>query len=165
MILIVWIFIYINKNQRGKDHGRRLMKPILNHFPVDIHTLYDSLGFFERISKDFGLEKINTGMHFGIKFISSKLNINRQPVVNSCLGGCRLKFSGYKRYVCQKCSVRFVRENIDRELIRLNDSLRSKLRKEYQPCVIAQLTMGQTMKILGSDIDQEYKKSLSIGML
>ena len=43
--------------------------------------------------------------------------------------------------------MRFVRENLDMVLITLNDSLRSKLRKENQPCVFAKLTMGQVMKI------------------
>ena len=53
-------FIYINENQRGKDHAMRLTKFVLYHFQMLLHTLDDSLGFFEHISKDFGLEKINT---------------------------------------------------------------------------------------------------------
>ena len=101
-----------------------------------IHTLDSSLGFFELIGKDLGLEKINTGLPFGNSFISSNLNVNHIPVVNSCLGGCGLKFSGYKRYACPKCSMRLVIENTDKELKKLNDSLRSKLKKEYQPTVI-----------------------------
>ena len=71
------------------------MKLILNHFQIVLHTLDDSLGFFEHISKDLGLEKINTCMPFGGSFISSNLNINRQPVVNSCLGGCGREFPGF----------------------------------------------------------------------
>ena len=85
-------FIYINENRRCKGHGKRLMKLILNHFQIVLHTLHDSLGFFEHIGKDLGLEKINTGLPFGNSFISSNLNINRQPVVNSCLGGCGREF-------------------------------------------------------------------------
>ena len=69
-------FIYINENQRGKCHGKRLMKLMLNRFQVVLHTLDDSLGFFEHISKDLGLEKINPGLPFGNSFISSNLNIN-----------------------------------------------------------------------------------------
>ena len=38
-------FIYINENQRRKGHGRRIMKLILNHFQIVLHTLDDSLGF------------------------------------------------------------------------------------------------------------------------
>ena len=75
-------YIYINENQRGKGHGKRLMSFILKHFQIVIHTLEDSLGFFEHISKDLGLEKISTGLPFGNSFISSTLNVNRQPVVN-----------------------------------------------------------------------------------
>ena len=143
----------------------RLMKLILNPFQIVLHTLDDSLGFFEHINKDLGLEKTNTGLPFGKSFISLNLNINRKPVVNSCLGGCGRKFSGYRRYVCPNCSLFFVRENIDMELISLNDSLRSKLGKQYQPRIIAQLITGQIMKILGSDIDQDYKKRLIKGVL
>ena len=78
-------FVYINENQRGKGHGRRIMSFILKHFQIVLNTFDDSLGFFERISKDLGLEKINTGMPFAVRFISSNLDINREPVVNNCL--------------------------------------------------------------------------------
>ena len=50
-------FVYINEDQRGKGHGRILMQLILNHFQIAIHSYDSSLGFFEHISKDFGLEK------------------------------------------------------------------------------------------------------------
>ena len=119
-------FIYFNNNQRGKCHGRRLLNLISKHFQIVIHTLDDSLGFFEHISKDFVLEKINTNMPFGVSFISSNLDINREPVVNNCLGGCGLKYSGYNRYVCSDCHMRFMRQNIDMRLVKLNDTLRSK---------------------------------------
>ena len=112
------------------------MSFILKHFQIVIHKLGDSLGFFERISKDLGLEKINTGMPFGVSFISSNLNINRQPLVNKCLGGCGLKFSRYIRYACHKCSMRFMIANTNMELIKLNKDLRFILKKIYQPTVI-----------------------------
>ena len=63
-----------------------------------ILTLVSSLGFFEHISKDLGLEKGSNGLTFGYSFISSNLKVNRVTIVNNCLGGCGLKFSGYKRY-------------------------------------------------------------------
>ena len=110
-------FIYINNNQRCKGHGRRLINLIFKHFQIVIHTLDDSLGFFEHISKDFALEKINTNMPFGVSFISSNLDINREPVVNNCLGGCGLKYSGYNRYVCSDCHMRFMKQNIDMRLV------------------------------------------------
>ena len=50
-------FIYINDKQRGKGHGKRLMNFILKCFQIVLHSLDDSLGFFEHISKDLGLEK------------------------------------------------------------------------------------------------------------
>ena len=93
-------FLYNIENQRGKGHGKKIMKIILNHFQIVIHLLDSPLIFFEHISKDLGLEKINTGLLFGNSFISSNLNVNRLPIVISCLGGCRRKFSGFKRYAC-----------------------------------------------------------------
>ena len=133
-------FIHINKNERGKGYGRILMKLILNHFQIVIYALDGSLGFFEHNSIDFGLEKLNTGMPFGVSFISSNLDINHEPVVNNCLGGCGLKYSGYNRYVCSDCYMRFARQKIDMGLIKLNDSLRSKLKKHYQPSIITQMS-------------------------
>ena len=81
-------YIHINEIYRGRGHGKRLMNLILKHFQKIINTLNDSLGFFEHISKDLGLERINTGMPFGTSFISTNLDINREPVVKNCLGGC-----------------------------------------------------------------------------
>ena len=101
-----------------------------------IHTLDTSLGSFEHISKDLGLEKINIGLPFGSSFISSNWNANRQSLVNSCLGGFGLKFSGYKRYTCPKCSMRFVIENTDKDLIELNESLRLKLKKSINQLLL-----------------------------
>ena len=43
-------FIYINENQRGESHGKRLMNFILKYFQIVIHALDSSLGFFEHIS-------------------------------------------------------------------------------------------------------------------
>ena len=93
-------FIYINENQRSKGHGRRLTNLILNQFQVVIHALDSSLGFFEHISKDLSLEKINMSWSVSHSFISSNLKINRLPIVKSCIGGCGLQFLGYKRYAC-----------------------------------------------------------------
>ena len=153
-------FIYINENQRGKGHGRRLTNLILNQFQVVIHALDSSLGFFEHISKDLGLEKINMSWSVCHSFISSNLKINRLPIVNSCIGGCGLKFSGYKIYACLERSTRFVIENTDKELIKLNNSLRSKLKKEYQPTVTTLSTEDQFLEMLNSNADRDFKKSV-----
>ena len=69
-------YIYIKEIYRGKGHGRRLMNLILRHFQIIIHSLDDSLGFFEHLSKDLGLEKINRDIPFGTTFISTNLHIN-----------------------------------------------------------------------------------------
>ena len=105
------------------------MSFIVKHFQTVIHTLDDSLGFFERISKDLGLEKIYNDMLFGISFIPTNLAINCEPIVNNCLGACGLKYSGNNRYVCSECHMRFMRQKIDMRLTKLNDILRSKLKK------------------------------------
>ena len=157
-------FIYINNNQRGKGHGRRLINLILKHFKIVIHTLDDSLGFFEHISKDFALEKINTNMPFGVSFISSNLDINRESVVNNCLGGCGLKYSGYNRYVCSDCHMRSMRQNTDMRLVKLNDTLRSKLKKHYQPSIFTQ-TSGNCFLELAYTGDERDFKNLFITAL
>ena len=131
-------YIYNNENYRGKGHGRRLMNLILKHFQIIIHSLDESLGFFEHLGKDLGLEKIITHIPFGTNFISTNLDIDREPIVNNCLGGCGLSFSGYKRYVCGGCYPEFARYNIDMQLIKLNDCLRSKLNKQLA-AIITQL--------------------------
>ena len=158
-------FIYINENQRDKGHRRRLMNFILKHFQIVLHTLDDSLGFFEHISNDLGLEKLNTGMPFGISFISSNLDINREPVVNNCLAGCGLKYSGYNRYVCTDCYMRFARQNIDMRLIKLNDSLRSKLKKHYQPSIITQISGNRFLEMMYTSNDIDFKKSIILVLL
>ena len=129
-------FIYVDENQRGEGHGKRFKNLVLKHFQIVIHTLEGSLGFFDHISKDLGLEKIDTGMLFRITFISSNLRINRKTIVNKCLGGCGLKFSGYKGYACHKRSMRLLILNTDMEFIELNKDLRFKLKKMYQSTVI-----------------------------
>ena len=53
--------------------------------------------------------------------------------------------------------MRFVIENTDKELINLNDSLRSKL-KEYQPTVINLVTQEQFFEMLNSNADPDFKK-------
>ena len=80
-------------------------------------------------------------MPFGTSFISTNLNINRKPIVNKCLGGCGLKYTDYKRYVCGDCYLEFARYNIDMQLIKLNDGLRSKLNKQ-QPAIITQMSLN-----------------------
>ena len=134
------------------------MNFILRHFQIVIHVLDSSLGFFEQTSEDLGLEKINTGLPFGNTFISTNLNINEQPVVNSCLGGCGVRFSGYRRYAFPECSTRFVIENTDKELIKLNKSLRSKFKKKYQPTVIFLITECHFLEILNSKASPDFKK-------
>ena len=134
------------------------MKLILKHFQIVIHTLDDSLGSFERISKDFGLEKINTDMPFGVSFISSNLDNNREPVVNNCLGGCGLKYSGYNRYVCNECHMRFMRQNIDMRLVKLNNSLRFKLKKLYQPSIFTQTPGNCFLEMTYTGNEMDFKK-------
>ena len=129
-----------------------------------IHVLDSSLGFFEHISKDLGLEKINTGLPFGTSFISTNLNINCKPVVNNCLGGCGLRFSGYKRYACPKCSIPFT-INIDKGLIKLNNSLRSKLKKDCQPTVITLINEDHFLENLNSNPDPDFRKLVISNML
>ena len=158
-------FIYINKNERGKGYGRILMKLNLNHFQIVIHALDDSLGFFEHISNDFGLEKINTGMPFGVSFISSNLSINREPVVIICLGDCGLKFSGYNRYVCSECHMGFMRRNIDMRLVKLNDALRSKLKKHYQPSIFTQTSGNCFLEMTYAGNEMNYKQSIISALL
>ena len=128
-------YIYINDNYRGKGHGRRLMNLILKHFQIVIHSLGECIDFFEHISKDLRLEKINREIPFGTSFISTNLNINRNPIVNNCLGKSGLKYIGYKRYVCVDCHIEFARYNIDLKLLELNKALRSKL-NVIQPSII-----------------------------
>ena len=70
------------------------MNLILKHFKKTIHSLDESLGFFEHLSKDLGLEKINSTIPFGVTFISTNLNINRGPIVNKCIGSCGQVLSG-----------------------------------------------------------------------
>ena len=147
-------FIYIHENYRSKSHGRRLMNPILKHFQLIIHSLDDSLGFFEHISKDLELEKINRDIPFGATFISSNLDINREPIVNNCIGGCGLVFSGYKRYVCYNCYPEFAKYNIDMQLIKLNDSLRYKLNKK-QPAIFTQRSLNQIAQLARKSRDYQ----------
>ena len=64
------------------------MKTIFNSFQILIHILDISLRFFGHISKDLGLEKINTDLPFVNSFISPYLNFNRPPIVDNSLGGC-----------------------------------------------------------------------------
>ena len=151
-------YIYINENYRGKGHGRRLMNLIIEHFQILIHSLDESLGFFEHLSKDLGLEKINRVIPFGATFISTNLNINRVPIVNKCIGSCRLVFSGYKRCVCVNCYIDFAKYNIDFKLIKLNNDLRTKLNVK-QPSIIFSNTDKSLLEILEKHNDIDYQRA------
>ena len=152
-------YVYINENYRGKGHCRRLLNLIIKHFQVIIHSLDESLGFFEHISKDFGLEKIKTNMPYGVTFISTNLNINRKPITNICLGACGLEYSGYKRYVCASCYIQFAKYNINHKLIDLNKDLRSKL-NIIQPSIIFANTGKPLLEILyNNNNDIDYQRS------
>ena len=157
-------YIYINKDYRGKGHGRRLMNLILKYFQIIIHSLDDSLCFFEHLSKDLELEKINFNMRFGTSFISTNLNIIREPIVNNCLGGCGLKYTGYRRYVCGDCYLEFARYNIDMQLIKLNDGLRSKLNRQ-QPAIITQLSLNYISHIARNSTDRDYQNKSFIDFI
>ena len=104
-------------------------------------------------------------MPFVVTFISTNLNVNRQPVVNNCLGGCGIKFSGYNRYACPNCSMSFVIPNTDKELLMLNNSLRSKLKKKYQPTVISLFTDEVFLEILYSKAEPDFKKLVISDMI
>ena len=112
------------------------MKLFLNHFQIVIQTLVSSLGFFQHISDDLGLEKINTGLPFSNSFRSSNLNVNRLPIVINCPGICGLKISGYKRCGCPKCSMGYVMGNTDEDLIKLDKSLRFKSKKKINQLLL-----------------------------
>ena len=148
-------YIYINENYRGKGHGRRLMNLILKHFQITLHSLDESLGFFEHISKDLGLEKINTNIPTAQPFISTNLDTNRVPIINNCIGGCKLTYSGYKRHVCADCYIEFAKYNINPKLIKLNDSVRSKL-NVIQPSIIFSNTGKSFLEILENNNDIHY---------
>ena len=92
------------------------------------------------------------------------MNINCKPVVNNCLGGCGIMFSGYKRHTCPRCTIPFTIQNIDKELIELNNSLRSKF-KNCQPTVITLVTNDQFLEILNSNPDPDFKKLVISDML
>ena len=151
-------YIYINDKYRGKGHGKRLMNLILKHFQIVLHSLDESIDFFEHISKDLRLEKINREIPFGTTFISTNLNINHKPVVNKCLGNCERKYIGYKRYVCADCYIEFASYNIDLKLIELNKALRSKL-NVIQPSIIFSSTGKSLLEILENNNDIVYQRS------
>ena len=151
-------YLYINETYRGKGHARRLMNLILKNFQIIIHSLDNSLGFYEHISKDLRLEKIKKGIPFGVTFISTNLNINRVPVVNNCIGGCDIEFSGYKRCICANCYLDFAKYNIDFKLIKLNDNLRTKI-NVIQPSIIFASTGKSLLEILENNSDIDYQGS------
>ena len=51
----------------------------------------------------------------------------------------------------------FVIENTDMELIKLNDSLRSKLKEKGQPSVITFITQEHFSEIFSSNADPDFK--------
>ena len=55
-------------------------------------------------------------------------------------------------------------ENTDKELIKLNNSLRSKLKKQYQPTVTTLFTEDQFLEVLNSNADRDFKKSVITDM-
>ena len=148
-------YIYIHENYRDKGHGKRLMNLILKHFQIIIHSLEESVGFFEK----FKLEKVKTNMLFGLTFISTNLNINRDAIVNNCIQGCGRSYSGYKRYVCDNCYIEFAIYNIDINLIETNKSLRFKLNVN-QPAINFSNTDKSLFDIL-INIDIDYQRDIS----
>ena len=134
------------------------MNLLLKHFQIIIHSLDTSLSFYEHISNDLGLEKINIVIPFGTTFISTNLNINHKPVVNKYLGNCGQKYIGYKRYVCADCYIEFASYNIDLKLIELNKALRSKL-NVIQPSIIFSSTGKSLLEILENNNDIVYQRS------
>ena len=137
------------------------MQNLLKHFQRVIPLLDDSLRFFEQISKDLdlGLETKNTCMPFGSSFISSNLNINRQPIVNICIGGSGQEFPGFKRYAWLEKSKKFVILNTDKKLIELNISLRYQFKKkERQSTVIIMISQEEFAEMMISNVDPDLKK-------
>ena len=104
-------------------------------------------------------------MPFGVSFISSNLDINRESVVNNCLGGCGQKYSGYNRYVCSECHMRFMRQNIDMEWVKLNNTLRSKLKKHYQPSIFTQTSGSWFLEMTYAGNERDFKKSIITALL
>ena len=97
-------------------------------------------------------------MPTGQPFISTNLEINRIPVINNCIGGCKLTYSGYKRHVCVDCYIEFAKYNIDPKLIKLNNSVRSKL-NVIQPSIIFSNTGKSLLEILENNNDILYHKT------
>ena len=104
-------------------------------------------------------------MPFGVSFISSNLDINREPVVNTCLEGCGLKYSGYNRYVCSDCHMRFMRQNIDMRLVKLNDTLRSKLKKHYQASIFTQTSGNCFLEMAYTGDEMDFKNLFITALL
>ena len=134
------------------------MNLIIKHFQIIIHSFDEPLGFFEHLSKDLGLEKINSVIPFGATFVSTNLNIKRVPIVNKCIGSCRLVFSGYERCVCVNCYIDFAKHNIDFKLIKLNNDFRTKLNVK-QPSIIFSKTDKSLLEILEKHSDIDYQRA------
>ena len=54
----------------------------------------------------------------------------------------------------------FARENIDMKLVKLNDSLRSKLKNHYQPFIITQISSNRFLEMMYTSNDIDFKKSI-----
>ena len=55
--------------------------------------------------------------------------------------------------------MRFVTENTDKELVKLNESLRPKFKKGSQPTPINLITQEHFLELLNSNADPDFKKS------
>ena len=61
--------------------------------------------------------------------------------------------------------MRSVIENTDKELIKLNESLRLEFKNEFQPTVINSITQEQFLETLNSSADPDFNKSLITDVL
>ena len=55
--------------------------------------------------------------------------------------------------------MRFMRQNIDMRLVKLNDALRYKLKKYYQPSSITQISGNRFLEMMYTSNDIDFKKS------
>ena len=64
------------EDQRGKGHGKPLMKNVLDHFQITIHSL--SAGFYKHMSKELACDRIDTDFHFTTSLTPFNLKVNLQ---------------------------------------------------------------------------------------
>ena len=132
------------------------MKFILDLFRNTIHSAPSPLGFFEHKTKDSKL-KISKTYLSDTSINSSNVNINHQPRISRCVGGCDQKFPGCKRYIFWRKFTNFARHNVDLILIKLNESLRFKFKKGYQPSIKVVFTPNHGLEFLCSEIEPNNK--------